>query len=164
MSWWPTWICISCHVDLWCGVTSLINFVTICCKVTLTPKCEQRFSIILLRHRKQICFSEIWAMLNHWFVFELYRFLISSTFLVTKNQNVLLEISVPSFSLLLFLWCVCFFVFVCCFTYLDLDLLGFLLASLHPFGFPTFLIELYGVNVHYSWFFYSQINIIWIRI
>ena len=55
---------------------------------------------------------------------------------VTKNKNVLLEISVSSFSLLLFTWCEWFFVSVLCFTYLDLLFLGFLLLLLPPFGFP----------------------------
>ena len=44
--------------------------------------------------------------------FGIISFCQSSTFLVTENQNVLLEIS--SFCLLLFAWCVWFFVFVSC--------------------------------------------------
>ena len=67
--------------------------------------------------------------------------------LLAENQNVLHEISVGSFSLL-FRWWVWLFDFVLCFTYLDLDLLRFLLLPLPPFGFPpTFLTESYGVNV-----------------
>ena len=61
-------------------------------------------------------------MLNDFFVrFCIVLFCCSSTFLVIENQNVLLEISVSSFSLLLFAWCVWlfllfFFFFVCCFV------------------------------------------------
>ena len=43
--------------------------------------------------------------------------------------------SLPSFFLHLFAWCMWFFVFISCFTYLDLDLVGFLLLQFPPFEF-----------------------------
>ena len=62
--------------------------------------------------------------------------------MITSLKNVLLEISVSSFSLLLFAWCVWFFVL--CFTYLDLS---FLLLPPPPFGFPHFSHRIICVDV-----------------
>ena len=129
MSWWPLWTRTSCHFDLWCDmITSLVYLVKICYKVPFTLKDEQRFSKnILLGHQKQIC-KILRNMVNVkclvWFCIASLCY--SRSFLVTENQNVLLEISVSSFSLLLFAWCVACdaLVFVWCVTDLDLDLLG----------------------------------------
>ena len=66
-------------------------------------------------------------------------FCYSSTFRGIENQNVLLEISVSSLSLLLFTWCMWFFVFVSRFLHLDLDLLNLIPSPVS--GSPAFLIE-----------------------
>ena len=58
------------------------------------------------------------------------------------NQNLLLEISASSLSLLFADPCVC-----SCFTLLDLDLLGFLLLPPPPVWLPRLSHRIYGVNV-----------------
>ena len=83
-------------------------------------------------------------MLDYLFLFCIVSFCYSSTFRGIENQNVLLEISVSSLPVLLFAWCMWFFVFVSCFPHLDLDFpnLFALIPSL-IWVLPPFLIETY---------------------